>query len=203
MRCARGQICQFFGIGLINCRTDQVYFHEKWKYTWSVRQHSARFRNLQQNFLYHSTLLSSHHHQPPPATISHHQPPPATTSHHQPPLDRATGPLVSYRGWALGSPNLPAPPPLVQPPPPCPPLLLFRWGIRWTHSLQRVAQSSGLYCAARLLIGGNYWYAGLTVCGELLSPQACTVPLDCWSTEITDTLDSQSEESTDQRTSWI
>ena len=31
-------------------------------------------------------------------------------------------------------------------------------------SVQRkVAQSSGLYCAARLLIGGNYWYAGLSV----------------------------------------
>ena len=29
--------------------------------------------------------------------------------------------------------------------------------------LRKVAQSSGLYCAARLLIGGNYWFAGLSV----------------------------------------
>ena len=34
---------------------------------------------------------------------------------------------------------------------------------------RQVAQSSGLYCAARLLIGGNYWYAGLSVRGEYWS----------------------------------
>ena len=38
--------------------------------------------------------------------------------------------------------------------------------------------------------------------GELFSRRPCTMPLDCWSTEITGTLDSQSAESTDQRTSW-
>ena len=43
----------------------------------------------------------------------------------------------------------------------------------------RLVQSAGLYCAARLLIGGNYWYAGLAVCGELFSQQTCTVLLDC------------------------
>ena len=32
-----------------------------------------------------------------------------------------------------------------------------------TLSLRKVAHSSALYCAARLLIGGNYWYAGLSV----------------------------------------
>ena len=37
-------------------------------------------------------------------------------------------------------------------------------------SVQRkVVQSSGLYCATRLLIRGNYWYAGLLVRGEYLS----------------------------------
>ena len=37
-------------------------------------------------------------------------------------------------------------------------------------SVQRkVAQSSGLYCATRLMIGGNYWYAGLSGCGEYWS----------------------------------
>ena len=30
-----------------------------------------------------------------------------------------------------------------------------------------------------LLIGGNYWCPGLSVCGKLLNRQACTVPLDC------------------------
>ena len=57
---------------------------------------------------------------------------------------------------------------------------------------ERTLSSAGLYCAARLLISGNYWYAGLTVWGELISRQPCTVPLDCWSAEITGTLDSQS-----------
>ena len=35
--------------------------------------------------------------------------------------------------------------------------------VRWTLSLRKVVQSSSLYCAARLMIGGNYWYAGLSV----------------------------------------
>ena len=35
--------------------------------------------------------------------------------------------------------------------------------IRWTLSLRKVVQSAALYCAVRLLIGGNYWYAGLSV----------------------------------------
>ena len=34
--------------------------------------------------------------------------------------------------------------------------------VRWTLSLQRVVQSAALYCAARLLIHGNYWYTGLS-----------------------------------------
>ena len=38
-------------------------------------------------------------------------------------------------------------------------------------------------------------YAGLSVCGKLFNRQPCTVPLDCWSAEITGTLDSQSAES--------
>ena len=71
-----------------------------------------------------------------------------------------------------------------------------------SQSTESCSQSSGLYCAARLLIGGNYRYAGLSVCGKLLNLRPCTVPLDCCSTEITGTLDSQSAESTDQRTRW-
>ena len=39
----------------------------------------------------------------------------------------------------------------------------------WTLSQWKVVQSLALYCAARLLIGGNYWYAGLSVCGKLSS----------------------------------
>ena len=35
--------------------------------------------------------------------------------------------------------------------------------VRWTLSLRKVVQSSALYCATRLLIGENYWYAGLSV----------------------------------------
>ena len=52
-----------------------------------------------------------------------------------------------------------------------------------------------MYCAARLLIGGNYWYARLSVCGKLFNLWPCTLPLDSWSAEITGALDSQSAES--------
>ena len=44
--------------------------------------------------------------------------------------------------------------------------------VRWTHSLRRVDQSAALYCAARLLIGGNYWYAGLSVQRRVVQPAA-------------------------------
>ena len=33
-------------------------------------------------------------------------------------------------------------------------------------------QSSALYCAARLMIGGNYWYAGLSVQRRVVQPGA-------------------------------
>ena len=38
---------------------------------------------------------------------------------------------------------------------------------------------AALYCAVRLLIHGNYWYVGLSVCGKLYSRQSCPMPLDC------------------------
>ena len=56
--------------------------------------------------------------------------------------------------------------------------------VRWTISLQKVVQSSALYCAARLLVGGNYWNAGNSVFGKLFNHQPCTVLLDCWSAKL-------------------
>ena len=46
--------------------------------------------------------------------------------------------------------------------------------VQWNgQSVQRrVVQSAGLYFAAGLWIGGNYWYAGLAVCGELFNVQS-------------------------------
>ena len=44
--------------------------------------------------------------------------------------------------------------------------------VRWTLSLRKVVQSSSLYCAARLMIGGNYWYAGLSVQRRVVQPAA-------------------------------
>ena len=47
--------------------------------------------------------------------------------------------------------------------------LFFWWSaeitcVYWTLSLRKVVQSLALYCAVWLLIRGNYWYAGLSVC---------------------------------------
>ena len=79
-------------------------------------------------------------------------------------------------------------------------LVLRLWGVLMTQTVQqnglsvqqRVVQSAGLYCEARLLIDGNYWYAGLSVCGELFSRQTWIVLLGRSSAEITGTLGSQS-----------
>ena len=57
---------------------------------------------------------------------------------------------------------------------------------QWVHGvhtlsvcIELLVQSSGLYCAARLLFHGNYWYPELSFQRRVVQPAALTMPLDC------------------------